>query len=137
KSDVIIGTQTGSSQVEILINAGVPQNRTVLFANASEALAGLRAGRVDVIYFPGLELGALLATANDPSIERVTPFEQILKDDGTPQYGYAGLGVRQSDDTLREFLDKEIARLLESNEMLGIISKYGYGPDELPSADII
>ncbi|HET9069851.1 MAG TPA: ectoine/hydroxyectoine ABC transporter substrate-binding protein EhuB [Amaricoccus sp.] len=134
--DARVGTQTGSAQVEALATAGVPQDRTVLFANATEALAGLRADRVDVIFFPGLELGALLATANDPGLERVTPFEQAKNEAGEPAYGYAAFGVRKGDEALRETLNTEIARLIESGEMLEIISQYGYGEDELPTPGV-
>jgi polar amino acid transport system substrate-binding protein len=134
--DAVVGTQTGSAQVEALATAGVPQDRTVLFANATEALAGLRADRVDVIFFPGLELGALLATADDPAVERVTPFEQATNEAGEPAYGYAAFGVRKGDDALREVLNQEIARLISSGEMLEIISRYGYGEDELPTPGV-
>lgn len=134
--EVTVGTQTGSAQVEALASAGLPADRTVLFANATEALAGLRADRVDVIFFPGLELGALLATANDPSVERVTPFEQARTESGEPAYGYAAFGVRKGDEGLRDLLNTEIARLIESGELLEIISKYGYGEDELPTPGV-
>ena len=132
-SDAVVGTQTGSAQVEELAESGVPRDRTVLFANATEALAGLRAGRVDVIYFPGIELGALLQTMNDPNVERVVPFEQKVDAAGEPDYGYAGFGLRKGDDELRDFLNKAIADMVESGELLEIISAYGYGEDELPT----
>ena len=132
-SDAVVGTQTGSAQVEELAESGVPRDRTVLFANATEALAGLRAGRVDVIYFPGIELGALLQTMNDPNVERVVPFEQKVDAAGEPDYGYAGFGLRKGDDELLAFLNEAIADMLESGELLEIISAYGYGEDELPT----
>src|SRR5688572_7049319 len=42
-----VGTQSGSTQVEQLIKAGVPRHRMVLFARADEAVAGLQAKRCD------------------------------------------------------------------------------------------
>ncbi len=132
-ADAVVGTQNGSAQVEVLTKAGVPTDRVVLFSNATEALAGMKAKRVDVIYFPGLELGDLLKTVNDPQIERVDPFEQIINDAGQPDYGYSALGLRKSDDDLRQVLNEEIAKMLESGRLLEIISKYGYGKDELPA----
>lgn len=131
-ADATVGTQNGSAQVEELAKAGVPTDRTVLFSNATEALAGLKAGRVDVIYFPGLELGDLLKTANDAAFERVDPFNQVIGEDGTPQYGYSALGLRKGDTDLKQVLDEEIAKMLASGRLLEIISKYGYGKDELP-----
>lgn len=132
--DAIVGTQNGSAQVEELTKSGVPQERIVLFSNGTEALAGLKAKRVDVIYFPGLELGELLKTDNDPSVERVEPFVQNTNDKGEPEYGYSALGLRKGDTDLKQVLDEEIAKMIASGKLLEIISKYGYGKDELPTA---
>jgi polar amino acid transport system substrate-binding protein len=132
KGDAIVGTQQGTSQVEEVEKAGIPQDRVVLFANATEALAGLKAGRVDVIYFPGLELGDLLKTANDPDIERVEPFHQQVNEKGLPQYGYSALGLRPADTDLQALLNEEISKMLASGKLLEIVSKYGHGKDELP-----
>ena len=131
-ADAIVGTQNGAAQVEELAKAGVPADRVVLFANATEALAGLKAGRCDIIYFPALELNELLKTANDPSVERVEGFKQIMAAYGEPDYGYAGLGLRKADTDLKEALDAELAKLLSSGKLLEIISQYGYGKEELP-----
>jgi polar amino acid transport system substrate-binding protein len=132
-ADAVVGTQNGSAQVEELAKGGVPQDRTVLFSNATEALAGLKANRVDVIFFPGLELGELLKTDNDPAVERVEPFKQVLDDQGEPEYGYSALGLRKDDLDLKSVLDEEIAKMLASGRLLEIISVYGYGKDELPT----
>ncbi|MFT3986253.1 ectoine/hydroxyectoine ABC transporter substrate-binding protein EhuB [Aestuariivirga sp.] len=132
KSDALVGTQNGSAQVEELSKAGIPSERVVLFSNATEALAGMKAGRVDVIYFPGLELGDLLKTANDAAVERVDPFTQVIGADGVPEYGYGALGLRKGDTDLKAVLDDEIAKMLASGKLLEIISAYGYGKDELP-----
>lgn len=135
KDGVTIGTQNGSAQVEEISKAGIPDNRVVLFANATEALAGMKAGRVDVIYFPGLELGDLLKTHNDPAVERVDPFEQQKNAEGKPQYGYSALGLRKADTDLQALLNEEISKMLASGKLLEIISKYGYGKDELPTPE--
>lgn len=132
RSDVLVGTQVGSANVEDLTKGGVPTERIVLFGNESELLAGLKAGRCDVILLPALQISELLKTANDPSVERVEGFEQIRNAKGDPQYGYSGLGVRMADTDLKQALDAGIAKILSSGELLNIISQYGYGKDELP-----
>jgi len=131
-ADAIVGTQNGSAQVEELAKAGVPRERVVLFTNATEALAGMKANRCDVIYFPGLELGELLKTANDPDVERVQPFEQVMGPNG-PEYGYGAMGLRKSDTDLKAALDAAIAEMRNNGKLLEIVSKYGYGKDELPT----
>ena len=134
-ADAVVGTQNGSAQVEVLANAAVPKERIVLFTNATEALAGLKAQRCDVIYFPGLELGDLLKTDNDPAVERVQGFQQVILESGEPDYGYSALGIRKADKDLKDVLNAEIAKMLASGRLLEIISAYGYGPDELPTAE--
>jgi polar amino acid transport system substrate-binding protein len=134
-ADAIAGTQNGSAQVEELQKAGVPAKRVVLFTNATEALAGLKAGRCDVIYFPGLELNEVLKTANDPAVERVADFQQVMDAAGAPDFGYSALGLRQADKDLKVALDAEIAKMLASGKLLEIVAKYGYGKDELPTAN--
>jgi polar amino acid transport system substrate-binding protein len=133
KADAVVGTQNGSAQVEELQKAGVPSKQVVLFTNATEALAGLKANRCDVIYFPSLELNEVLKTANDPAVERVADFKQVVDEHGDPDYGYSALGLRQADKDLKAALDTEIGRMLASGKLLEIIAKYGYGQDELPT----
>jgi polar amino acid transport system substrate-binding protein len=133
KTGAVVGTQNGSAQVEELQKAGVPSGQVVLFANATEALAGLKASRCDVIYFPSLELNEVLKTANDPSVERVADFKQVVDEHGDPDYGYSALGLRQADKDLKAALDAEIGKMLTSGKLLEIIAKYGYGQDELPT----
>jgi polar amino acid transport system substrate-binding protein len=136
KRDVKLGTQTGSSQVEEVKKAGIGQDQTVLFAKDNEALAGLQAGRVDVIYFPDLEINTLLETRKDPSVERVSPFEQIIGPDGQQVWNYQSLGFRKSDSDLIEAVNKQIARLLSSGRLLEILKPFGYSENELPPANV-
>ncbi|TIV92966.1 MAG: transporter substrate-binding domain-containing protein [Mesorhizobium sp.] len=95
-------------------------------------LAGLKAGRCDVILLPSLQINELLKTANDPSVEKVEGFEQIKGANGDPKYGYGSLGLRKADADLKQALDAGLAELLSSGKLLNIISQYGYGKDELP-----
>ncbi len=136
KGDVTLGTQTGTSQVEEVKQAGISRDRVVLFAKDTEALAGLQAGRVDVIYFPDLEANTLLEASKDPNLERVMPFDQIIGPDGKPAWNYQALGFRKSDADLVEAVDKQIASLLSSGKLLEIIRPYGYSQNELPPADV-
>jgi polar amino acid transport system substrate-binding protein len=136
KPNVTLGTQTGTSQVEEVKQAGIGQDRVMLFAKDTEALAGLQAGRVDVIYFPDLEVNTLLETSKDPSLERVAPFDQIMGPDGQPAWNYQALGFRKADGDLIEAVNKQIATLLSSGKLLEIIKPYGYSQNELPPADV-
>ena len=134
--DVKLGTQTGTSQVDECKQAGIADDQVVLFSKDSEALAGLQAGRVDVIYFPDLEVNTLLATANDPSIERVSPFTQILDANGQQSWNYQALGFRKADTDLVNAVNQQIESMLSSGKLLEIIKPFGYSQKELPPADV-
>jgi polar amino acid transport system substrate-binding protein len=134
--DAKIGTQTGTAQVEEIKGAGIGADQLVLFTKDTEALAGLRAGRVDVIYFPDLELNELITTNKSPDVERVTGFQQIQKPDGTHAYNYQALGFRKEDTDLIEAINTQLATLLSSGKLLEILGPFGFTANELPGADV-
>ncbi len=136
KPTVRLGTQTGSSQVQEVSQAGIKPSQVTLFAEDTQALAGLQAGRVDVVYFPDLEVNTLLATAKDPNLERVSPYEQIIGPDGKPSWNYQALGFRRSDMDLVAAVNTQIAALLASGGLLDALKPFGYTANELPPADV-
>src|SRR6516225_5617543 len=136
KPDVTLGTQTGTSQVEEVKQAGISQDRVVLFAKDTEALAGLQAGRVDIIYFPDLEINNLLVTSGDAGLERVQPYVQILDAQGNQVFNYQALGLRKEDGDLLAAINKQLADLLSSGKLLTILQPFGFSANELPAADV-
>jgi polar amino acid transport system substrate-binding protein len=119
-----VGTQSGSTQVEQLIKAGVPRHRMVLFARADEAVAGLQAKRCDVVYFPALQVNEILNTFKDRSLARVERF--------ATEMNYQAFGVRKQDDDLRAAINAGVARMIADGSLLTIIQGYGYGQREIP-----
>jgi polar amino acid transport system substrate-binding protein len=119
-----VGTQSGSTQVEQLIKAGVPRHRMVLFARADEAVAGLQAKRCDVVYFPALQVNEILNTFKDKSLARVERF--------ATEMNYQAFGVRKQDDDLRAAINAGVARMIADGSLLTIIQGYGYGQREIP-----
>lgn len=121
---LMVGTQSGSSQVEELTKAGVPRDRMVLFARVDEAVSGLQAKRCDVIYFPALQVNEILTTFKGADIALVEGF-------GT-ELNYQALGLRKEDESLRAAINEGISRMIEDGSLLEIISAYGYGEREIP-----
>jgi polar amino acid transport system substrate-binding protein len=133
---VKVGTQPGVDQQQEVVQSGVSSQQIVLFAKDTEALAGLQAGRVDAIYFPALELNALLATSREAGLERAEPFEQPIGSDGKPIYHYQAFGLRKEDTDLLEAVNRSIATLLASGELLRILGAFGYTQSDMPDAGI-
>lgn len=123
-----IGTQSGSSQVEELLKAGVPRDRLVLFARVDESVSGLQAKRCDVIYFPALQVNEILTTFKTGDLARVEGFETELN--------YQALGLRKADESLRAAINQGIAKMIADGTLLKIISSYGYGEREVPNTAV-
>lgn len=127
-----IGTQLGTSQVDEVKQAGIPEDRVTLFSKDTEALAGLQAGRVDVIYFPDLEINNLLVTSADSSLERIEPYVQILDAQGKQVFNYQALGLRKEDTDLLEAINKQLGEMLANGKLLAILQPFGFSANELP-----
>lgn len=124
QSEVKVGTQSGTSQVQELSKAGVSRERVVLFARADEAVAGLQANRCDVIYFPSLQVNELMNMYKDQGLERIEGF--------TTPLNYQAFGLRKDDADLVAALNEGIATAVKDGTLLKIIQGYGYGEREIP-----
>jgi polar amino acid transport system substrate-binding protein len=131
-----IGTQTGTSQVDEIKQAGINPDQVVLFSKDTESIAGLQAGRVDVIYYPDLEINNLIATTADPNLERVAPYEQILDASGKPSLNYQSLGLRKGDADLVDAINKQLAEMHTNGKLLSTLQPFGFTQDEVPPADV-
>ncbi len=131
-----IGTQTGTSQVDEIKQAGINPDQVVLFSKDTESIAGLQAGRVDVIYYPDLEINNLIATTADPNLERVAPYEQIMDANGKPSLNYQSLGLRKDDQDLVDAINKQLADMHTSGKLLSTLQPFGFTQNEIPPADV-
>ena len=132
KPNARIGTQLGTSQVDEIKQAGIAPGQVSLFATDDEAIAGLQAGRVDVIYFPDLELNSLIRTHADVGIARVADYQQVLGADGAPSFNHQAFGLRKEDGDFTAALDTQIASLLASGKMLELMAPFGFTQAEMP-----
>jgi polar amino acid transport system substrate-binding protein len=126
---VMIGTQPGVDQQQEVVQSGIPESQIVLFSKDTEALAGLQAGRVDAIYFPALEVNALLTTSGDTTLERAQPFTQAV-------FHYQAFGLRNADADLLAAVNQSLASLLASGKLLNILAAFGYTESDMPPVDV-
>ena len=131
-----IGTQTGTSQVDEIKQAGISPAQVVLFSKDTESVAGLQAGRVDVIYYPDLEINNLMATTADPNLERVAPYDQIIGSNGKPSLNYQSLGLRKDDTDLLDAINKQLAEMHTNGKLLSTLQPFGFTENEIPPADV-
>lgn len=131
-----IGTQTGTSQVDEIKQAGINPDQVVLFSKDTESIAGLQAGRVDVIYYPDLEINNLITTTADPNLERVSPYEQIMDAHGKPSLNYQSLGLRKDDADLVDAINKQLVDMHTNGKLLSTLAPFGFTQNEIPSVDV-
>ncbi|EOI6582277.1 ectoine/hydroxyectoine ABC transporter substrate-binding protein EhuB [Yersinia enterocolitica] len=131
-----LGTQNGTNQITEAKDSGIAASKVVLFDKDTEALAALKAGRVDAVYFPDAEILSLLKKANDPTVERALPFQQIPDAHGNPGYNYHAFGLPHNDPEFTQAFNAELAKLRASGELLKILQKYGYTENELPPVEV-
>ena len=127
-----LGTQLGTSQVDEVKQAGIKPDQVSLFATDDEALAGLQAGRVDVIYFPDLELNNLLRTHGDAGYARVTDFVQIVGADGQPAFNHQAFGLRKDDADFIAAIDTQLGAMLADGRLLAAMAPFGFTQAEMP-----
>lgn len=131
-----LGTQNGTNQIQEAKSSGVAGDKIVLFDKDTEALAALKANRVDAIYFPDAEIISLLKRSNDQTVERALPFNQIPDAQGNPGYNYHAFGLPKKDPEFIKAFNAQLAKLRQSGELLKILQKYGYTENELPPENV-
>ncbi len=122
--------------MEDLHRAGIPDDRIILFSRDVEAMAGLRAGRVDAIYYPALELGELIAKSGGNEVERVEPFTIAKGTDGKPLLNFQSLGFRKADVDFIAALNGQIAGLRSSGKLAEILKPFGFVEQDLPDLTV-
>ncbi len=78
----------------------------------------------------------LLTTSEDATLERADPFAQPAGSDGKPIYHYQAFGLRKDDTDLLAAINRSLATLLESGKLLGILGRFGYTQNDMPTCAI-
>lgn len=122
---------TGAIEIGYLEASGVPKERIVQVPDQASAVNALQAGRVHAITMTGPSLQAMLDSAKDNSIDRVTDFEQPVIE-GKSVRGYGATAFRQADTEFQKAYNAELKKMKESGELLTILKKFGFTEQELP-----
>ncbi|MBB6731735.1 ectoine/hydroxyectoine ABC transporter substrate-binding protein EhuB [Cohnella zeiphila] len=126
-----VAVMNGAVEVEYLQKSGIPDAQIVTVPDQPSAISALQAGRVDAITMTGPALQAMLDSAADDKMERVTDFEQPVID-GKSVRGYGAAVFRKDDGEFREAFNAELQKLKDSGELLEILKPFGFTEQELP-----
>lgn len=126
-----VAVMTGAVEIGYLQKSGVPDERIIQVPDQASAISALQSGRVEAITMTGPSLQAMLESAGDQDIERVSEFTQPVID-GQSVRGYGATAFRLADKEFQEAYNAELAKMKESGELLEILQQFGFTEQELP-----
>lgn len=132
EAGIKFGTVSGSINRDYALDSGVSQDNVVLFPNVSAALSGLKSGRVDAVGMSVISLQDVMSKEKDERIELVDDF---TAPDGANAYG--SVYFRSSDEDLVEAYNEELAKALESGELLKLYQELGFDEKLLPPEGVV
>ena len=118
-SDARVGVPGGGTEERLALQAGVPRDRAVVVPDGQSGIKMLQDGRIDAYALPTLSIRDLLAKANDPNLEIITP----IKD--TPVF-CAGAAFNKADTDLRDAYDRVLAEMKQSGDLAKVIEPFGF-----------
>lgn len=129
--DATIGIVTGAIQRSYAQAIGIPEDRIVMFSDASGALDGVRTGRVDAYAGTAFTVQEFLELDDSGTLERAEPFTDPVIDGETAR-GYGAYGFRKGDvDFVAEF-NARLADFIGSEEHQALVAEFGFTEAELP-----
>ncbi|MDQ1911941.1 ectoine/hydroxyectoine ABC transporter substrate-binding protein EhuB [Paenibacillus sp. GD4] len=131
KKDVKVAVMTGAVEIGYLEKSGVSKDQMLLVPDQASALNALQAGRAHTVTMTGPALQAMLDSAKDDGLERVSDFNQP-EIDGKSVRGYGATAFRPEDKEFQQAFNAELKKLKESGELLKILQKFGFTEQELP-----
>jgi polar amino acid transport system substrate-binding protein len=126
-----LGVVTGAIERDYAVKTGIPTARLRILPDAPSALEAVAAGRIDAYGGTSLTVNDLLRKANNPQLERATPFTDPVID-GESVRGYGAFGFRQTDKALMAAFNQELEQFIGSPEHLELVKKFGFTENELP-----
>lgn len=118
-SDARVGVPGGGTEERLALQAGVPRDRAVVVPDGQSGIKMLQDGRIDAYALPTLSIRDLLAKANDPNLEIITP----IKD--TPVF-CAGAAFNKADTDLRDAYNRVLAEMKQSGDLAKVIEPFGF-----------
>lgn len=121
KPEMKVGILTGSTYIQQFEKAGMPKSRFVEFNDIRSGLAGLLAGRIDVMAgsATGFNIKGL-----DPKIKLGPRLSDLPP-------SISAFALKQSDTQLRDAINADLKKLKQSGEYATILKKWGFTGDEV------
>lgn len=132
RSDLKFGIMAGAVQAQYVKALNIPDNRVLQFPDGPSAIAAVATGRADAFGISSVSARRMVeAAGKDSGVELVVGFQDPVIQ-GKPARGYSAFAFRKEDEDLRVAFNAALKGLLGTPSHLEMISRYGFGKDNLP-----
>jgi polar amino acid transport system substrate-binding protein len=132
KKNATLGVLSGAVEGGLATGAGVKQSQLHTFPDQISMIEGLKAGRVDAVSLTSISLRQAIKTSGGGKVVLATPFFPVVN--GKKQIGAGGYGFRKGDENFRDAFDAQLKILQDTNQLVPLISKFGFTSDEIDAA---
>jgi len=128
--DLTFAAGRGSVTAANATEAGVPEDRQLLFPNIQSTISALLTGRVYVAVYSAPTVIRIMSDPNIEGLERATPFQGLIQDNGLERSGYSAIAFRLDDADLRDLYNQRLAEMKADGTVEGIMDRYGFTEEE-------
>ena len=129
RTDARLAVLAGAVEGDYARQAGIPEDRLVVFPDLAGAVKGLRRGVVEALALS--DVSVRMAARSWPGLAAEIP-ERASGQGPDPLGGCAAIAFRHEDKALRAAFDRALDDYLGTEPHLKGIIPFGFGPDNLP-----
>lgn len=129
--DAKLAVVSGGAELEYARASGIPDDRLHVLLDNPSGMAAVVTGQADAFALSSLVIQNMINTANNPAIERATPFSDPVVN-GASVRGYGAFGFRKDDADFVTAFNAELTKFIGSKEHRAIVAPYGFTEAELP-----
>ncbi len=125
--DAKLAVVAGGVERDYARDANIPDDRVTVLPDFPTATAAVQTGRVDALALTSLSIQNIVDTADDPNLERASPFT-----DPPGVRGFGGFGFRKDAPDLLEAFNAGLSDFIGSPEHIEMMQGFGFTQAELP-----
>jgi len=134
EAGITLGVSGGAVEGIYAEKSGVESSKIVEVPSARDGLLQLQQGRLGAFGLTSITLKDILKKNPGSNVELTKPFTPVV--DGKEQFGCGAAVFRKRDVEIRQAFNRELNKLKDSGQLLGIMQPFGFGPETLVPREV-
>lgn len=130
--DAVVGVISGTVEEGYAEEAGVPDDRIMVFDTTPNIFEGLLDGRIDAVAYTSITVNWQVKLFDDPSIEATEGFVPVI--DGEEKFGCGGYGFRPENQAFRDAFNETLNEMKQNDEIAPIVEPFGFTAADVEQA---